>query len=148
MERIERLEALSPLLSAQLKQGVYTNHYAPPAITEREMRQGWPWISFPGGLWLRRRRGGHWTLTFYLQPGAALPLPPLDGRRSPRWSGGSGRGAAAARPCAAGASGLAGALLPVPRERPAVSRRKAEASFPEPAQAEAVWPFCRRSLIR
>lgn len=78
MERIERYEDLAPLLSAQLKKGVYTNHVLSRADTEREVAAGLAVEAFPGGLWIARRRGDHDLLTFYFQQGAELTLPQLE----------------------------------------------------------------------
>ena len=79
MERIERLEALSPLVAAQLKKGVATNCYFTSDDYRREIGSGLYLQPQDGGLLLLRRRSGHWILNFYLQPGAELALPPLDG---------------------------------------------------------------------
>lgn len=78
MERIESYEALAPLLSAQLKKGVYTNHVLSREETEREVAAGLAAEPFDGGLWILRRRGDHDLLTFYLQQGASLTLPRLE----------------------------------------------------------------------
>ena len=78
MERIESYEALAPLLSAQLKKGVYTNHVLSRDETERELAAGLAVEAFDGGLWIARRRGDHDLLTFYLQQGASLTLPELE----------------------------------------------------------------------
>ena len=59
MERIEDFAALSPLLTAQLKPGVYTNHLMAPGDYDREIAAGLTVFPFPGGLWLRRSRAGH-----------------------------------------------------------------------------------------
>ena len=58
MERIEAFAALSPLLTAQLKPGVYTNHLMAPGDYDREIAAGLTVFPFPGGLWLRRSRAG------------------------------------------------------------------------------------------
>ena len=78
MEQIERLEALSPLLTAQLKKGVFTNNFLSQEAYGREITQGLFVHAFAGGLLLFRRRERHWVLNFYLQPDAALELPPLQ----------------------------------------------------------------------
>ena len=76
MERIEDFAALSPLLTAQLKPGVYTNHLMAPGDYDREIAAGLTVFPFPGGLWLRRSRAGHGLYTFYWQRGAELCPPP------------------------------------------------------------------------
>ena len=78
MERIERYEDLAPLLSAQLKKGVYTNHVLSRDETEREIAAGLAVEAFDGGLWIARRRGDHDLLTLYLQQGAAPTVPILE----------------------------------------------------------------------
>ena len=78
MERMETYEALAPLLSSQLKKGVYTNHVLSREDTERELAAGLSVEPFSGGLWIARRRGEHDLLTFYLQQGASMTLPALE----------------------------------------------------------------------
>lgn len=78
MERIESYGALAPLLSAQLKKGVYTNHVLSRDETEWAVAEGLAVEPFDGGLWIARRRGCHDLLTFYLQQGAEVKLPALE----------------------------------------------------------------------
>lgn len=79
MERVEQFEVLAPLLSAQLKKGVFTNNFLGWDDYAREIARGL-WVhAFSGGLLLFRTRAGHHVLNFYLQKEAALELPALDG---------------------------------------------------------------------
>ena len=73
MEQIERYSALSMLLTAQLKPGVYTNHFLSPAQCEAEIEQGMWFEPFNGGICLFRRREDHDLMTFYLQRDGELP---------------------------------------------------------------------------
>lgn len=73
MEQNERYSALSMLLTAQLKPGVYTNHFLSPAQCKAEIAQGMWFESFDGSLCLFRRRDGHDLMTFYLQRDGELP---------------------------------------------------------------------------
>ena len=78
MERVERFADLAPLLSAQLKKGVFTNNFLRPDDYDREIAGGL-WVhAHPGGLLLLRARDSHYVLNFYLQRDGALELPALD----------------------------------------------------------------------
>lgn len=78
MERIERFSDLAGLLSAQLKKGVVTNNFLSRQDYDREIEAGLSVHAFDGGLLLFRRRTDHFILNFYLQPGGAFVLPPLE----------------------------------------------------------------------
>lgn len=73
MERVERYSELSELLTAQLKAGVYTNHFLSSAQCDAEIAQGMWIVRFAGGLCLFRRRDSHDLMTFYLQRDGELP---------------------------------------------------------------------------
>ncbi len=75
MERIDDYAVLAPLLSQQLRRGVYTNHFMAPQDYPAALAEGLAVEVFDGGLWISRDRGDHVLLTFYLQQGAALPMP-------------------------------------------------------------------------
>ena len=79
MERVERFEALAPLLSAQLKKGVFTNNFLGRDDYAREIARGLWAQEFPGGLLLFRTRTGYYVLNFYLQKDGVPKLPDLDG---------------------------------------------------------------------
>lgn len=80
MEILRCYEDLAALRRSQLRPGVMTNC----VLTERELRrelsagrlycQAWP-----EGLYLLRRRAGHWLLQYYLQPGGSFPAPEAAG---------------------------------------------------------------------
>lgn len=73
MERLTSYEQLAPLLSAQLKRGVYTNHTMGRDAYAAELATGMWAEPFDGGLLILRRRENHDLLTFYLQAGGTLP---------------------------------------------------------------------------
>ena len=91
MEQIERYSALSMLLTAQLKPGVYTNHFLSPAQCEAEIEQGMWFEPFDGGICLFRRREDHDLMTFYLQRDGELPRLNFPRPRLQRLCGGMAR---------------------------------------------------------
>lgn len=78
MERVEQFEALAPRLSAQMKRGVVTNNFLSREDYDREIALGLLVRETEGCLELLRRRQDYYVLNFYLQPGAAPSLPPVD----------------------------------------------------------------------
>ena len=144
MERLESFAALAPLLSAQLKKGVYTNHVLSRDETEREMETGLAVEAFDGGLWIARRRGEHDLLTFYLQQGAALRLPRLERPAVTEvvWRPKDAQRAAEAVE-ALKASGFTELFRRVRRERPAEPGGESPegVAFPGGDRAEAVLAF-------
>ena len=144
MERIESYEALVPLLSAQLKKGVYTNHVLSRADTERAVAEGLAVEPFDGGLWIARRRGGHALLTFYLQQGASLTLPALEGPAVTELAWRPKDAARAAEVLEAlKAAGFTECYRRAQRERPAepAGELPSDAVFPAGDRAEAVLAF-------
>lgn len=80
MERIDRMEALSPLLTAQLCRGVRTNNTMSPQDYRREIGRGALYAQpLEAGLLLLRRREGHWLVNYYLPPEARPFSLPVDG---------------------------------------------------------------------
>lgn len=148
MERIEDFAALSPLLTAQLKPGVYTNHLMAPGDYDREIAAGLTVFPFPGGLWLRRSRAGHGLYTFYWQRGAELCPPPAAEAAVTEivWRPGKEARAleAVARLEAAGWRVL---FRRSRWERPACPAEGAGAyGCPDPSQADAVLAFLREQF--
>ena len=77
MERIEDFAALSPLLTAQLKPGVYTNHLMAPRRLRPGDRGGADRVPLPRRAVACAGAGRDMGLyTFYWQRGAELCPPP------------------------------------------------------------------------
>lgn len=122
MERVEQFEALAPLLSAQLKKGVFTNNFLSRDDYAREIAQGLWAQEFPGGLLLFRSRTGYYVLNFYLQKDGVPALPDLDGLvvTEMAWRPREAEGAAAALERLR-AAGFVEQFRRLRRERPAMA---------------------------
>ena len=146
MERIEDFAALSPLLTAQLKPGVYTNHLMAPG--DREIAAGLTVFPFPGGLWLRRSRAGHGLYTFYWQRGAELYPPPAAEAAVTEIAWRPGKEARALEAVARLEEAGWRVLFRRSRwERPACPAEGAGAyGCPDPTQADAVLAFLREQF--